>query len=114
MKVAKPWGSFEQFTLNEPTTVKIIKVNPNSSISLQRHKNRREFWLILSGDGYVQLGEINTMIHVVGGKGHSFNIPEGELHRAFTTDSYLEILEISYGEFDENDIERIEDKYGRA
>ena len=34
--VTKPWGQFEQFTHNEISTVKILTVNENQRLSLQR------------------------------------------------------------------------------
>ena len=37
----RPWGAFERFTLNEPSTVKIITVNAGQTLSLQRHEHRR-------------------------------------------------------------------------
>ena len=47
----RPWGKFEQFTKNEQTTVKIITVNPDAPLSLQKHAKRKEFWRIISGSG---------------------------------------------------------------
>lgn len=105
----KPWGSFERFTLNQKTTVKILKINKNSKLSLQYHKNRFEFWKILFGFGKVVLG--NKIIDAK--KGDEFEIPPNTLHRIITADSELEWLEIAFGEFDENDIVRIADDYGR-
>ena len=43
----RPWGNFRQFSHNELSTVKIISINPNSSLSLQYHNNRSEFWKII-------------------------------------------------------------------
>ncbi|MFL6368329.1 MAG: mannose-6-phosphate isomerase, partial [Nitrososphaeraceae archaeon] len=31
----RPWGRFEKFHENEPCTVKLIYINPNSRLSLQ-------------------------------------------------------------------------------
>ena len=49
-QVKKPWGSFDQYTLNERSTVKILTINPGASTSLQSHKHRREFWVALDKD----------------------------------------------------------------
>src|SRR5205085_828137 len=43
----RPWGSFERFTLNEPSTVKLIHVEPGQRLSLQRHRDRDELWVAL-------------------------------------------------------------------
>lgn len=108
--VKKPWGQFDQFTHNETTTVKTISVNPNSSLSLQHHNNREEFWKIISGHPLVTVGEITTDAS----PGDEFIIKKSEKHRIETKNEATQFLEISYGDFDENDIIRIEDKYGRA
>ena len=108
--VKKPWGQFEQFTHNELSTVKIISVDSNSSLSLQYHNHRSEFWRVLSGHPILTIGEkkINAK------PGDEFTIKELEKHRIETKEDSVQILEISYGDFDENDIIRLEDKYGRA
>ncbi|HTE48519.1 MAG TPA: phosphomannose isomerase type II C-terminal cupin domain [Candidatus Paceibacterota bacterium] len=110
LTVERPWGKFEQFTQNEMTTVKIISINRNSSLSLQYHNNREEFWRILSGHPEITIGE-NT----VGAQpGDEFNVKKLEKHRIATKNDAVQILEIAFGDFAENDIIRIEDKYGRA
>src|SRR3989344_185989 len=106
--VKKPWGQFDQFTLNEPTTVKIILVKKNSSLSLQTHKNRTEFWRVISGHPIVVIGEKKISAN----PNDEFTIDKLEPHRLETKDDDAQILEISSGNFDENDIVRIEDKYG--
>lgn len=105
----RPWGNFEQFCKNSVSTIKIINVQPNSKLSLQFHNKRDEFWKILSGKGEVVIGE-NTF---EANEGNEFAIPVRQLHRIQTKDYPLKILEISFGDFDENDIVRLEDDYGR-
>jgi mannose-6-phosphate isomerase len=49
--------------------------------------------------------------------GDEFLVPAATTHRVSVDSSETspaEFLEIATGEFDENDIERFEDKYGRA
>jgi mannose-6-phosphate isomerase len=107
----RPWGKFEQFTKNESTTVKIITVNAGQSLSLQYHKKRAEFWRIISGEGLITVGNKS----VLGKNGDEFFISPGENHRVKAGDeSEVTFLEISTGDFDENDIVRLEDKYGRV
>lgn len=105
----RPWGKFEQFCHNEKVTVKIISVKPSSKLSLQYHNNRDEFWKIISGSGQIILGEKLIDVKV----GDEFFISKKTNHRIMTSDNNLEILEISFGEFDENDIVRISDEYNR-
>lgn len=106
----RPWGNFRQFTKNENTTVKIISIKPNSSLSLQYHQNREEFWYIISGSPVVTIGEnkINAKV------GDEFKIVKKEKHQIEVGVEPVQFLEISYGDFDEEDIVRLEDKYGRA
>ena len=56
----RPWGKFERFTQNEKSTVKIITVKVGEKLSLQYHKQRSEFWRILSGEGKITIGEETT------------------------------------------------------
>lgn len=108
--VEKPWGKFEQFTHNELTTVKVVSVNPNSSLSLQYHNNRGEFWRIISGHPLVTVGENTTLAN----PGDEFTIEKLQYHQLEAKDDDVQVLEIAYGNFDEDDIIRIKDKYGRA
>ncbi|MEI6490564.1 MAG: phosphomannose isomerase type II C-terminal cupin domain [bacterium] len=105
----RPWGNFRQFTKNEPSTVKVIKILPGQSLSLQTHEKRSEFWQIIDGDGVVEIEGVKTSTQ----KGQEFFIKTGEKHRATAGKNALEILEIAFGEFDESDITRLEDQYGR-
>ena len=109
-KEERPWGNFERFTLKEPCTVKIITVNPNQELSLQQHEHRDEEWKILSGSGTVTVGEKQTEAKV----GDEFLVPRGTRHRVAGGPQGLMFLEIALGQFDENDITRFDDKYGRV
>jgi len=106
----RPWGFFEEFITNTPCTVKIITVNTGESISLQYHKGRSEFWVILKGNGFVTIGENRTRA----AEGDRFHIDPEVNHRAEGGSEPLVFLEISTGHFDENDIVRIDDRYGRT
>ncbi len=106
----RPWGSFTQFSKNEPSTVKIITVNSNAALSLQHHAKRREFWKIIGGEGIVTVGEEEYSAKV----GDEFMIEIGELHRIKAGENGITFLEIAFGDFDEADIVRIEDEYGRV
>lgn len=109
-KEGRPWGEFERFTLNERSTVKIITVKPGEEFSLQSHKHRDEFWRVLSGSGVITLDEEHRTVHA----GESFFSPVGHEHRMEGGPEGLTFLEIAFGDFDENDIVRYEDKYGRT
>jgi mannose-6-phosphate isomerase-like protein (cupin superfamily) len=106
----RPWGSFEQFTLNEPTTVKIIRVDAHKKLSLQRHALRSEFWRVIEGSGTAHVDENIREIVV----DDTVEIPKGSLHRLSGGPMGISVLEIAFGTFDENDIERLEDDYNRV
>jgi len=106
----RPWGSFERYTLNEPSTVKIITVKAGEAFSLQKHKGRDEWWKILEGDGKVTIGGDTKDIAV----GKEYFVPRGTEHQIEAGRSAVKFLEISFGDFEEGDIVRISDRYGRS
>ena len=109
LKVKRPWGYFRQFCQNTPVTVKIIVINPQEQLSLQSHKQRSEFWHVISGSGKAVID--NRVQEIV--SGDELVVPIGIKHRLIASPDGLEILEIAFGEFKEDDIIRYEDKYGR-
>ena len=109
-KEIRPWGNFERFTLNESTTVKIITVDPGQSLSLQTHEHRQEFWRIIGGSGTVVVGEETHQAAV----GQDFFVPHHTKHRVIAGTDGIAFLEIAFGTFDEHDIVRLEDNYGRT
>jgi len=110
LRSEKPWGSFEQFTLNEPTTVKIITVEPGARLSKQRHQHRSEFWQVLDGPVFVEVDDAGWVAR----EGERVWVPLGSVHRLENQgDTRARVLEIAYGDFDEGDIERLEDDYSR-
>lgn len=106
----RPWGGFEQFTHNEKSTVKILTVNPKKRLSLQFHKKREEFWRVLDGQVKVTIGDKTVKAKT----GDEFVIPKKTNHRLEGLNKTGKILEIAFGDFDENDIVRLEDDYGRV
>jgi len=106
----RPWGEFEQFTHGECTTVKILTVNPQEALSLQYHRHREEFWKVLSGSALITVGEVTYKANA----GGEFFIAKGKKHRIKTGKHSVKVLEISFGNFDEKDIVRLEDKYKRS
>ncbi len=107
--VKKPWGEFETLALNKKCTVKIITVKKNEMLSLQRHQNRDELWVPLDSGLIIQIEDKK----IVGKVGEKYFIPKKTLHRLIAKKT-SRVLEISFGKFDEKDIERIEDKYNRV
>lgn len=106
----RPWGEFRQYTAGESTTVKTIHVKAGESLSLQSHEKRSEFWVVLRGNPTITIGDLT----VEAKEGDEFNVPVGTQHRIAASVADADILEISKGVFDESDIIRIDDRYGRA
>ena len=106
----RPWGKFEQFTSNETTTVKIITVKSGEQLSLQTHSKRAEFWRIIDGEGEATIGDEQ----IPAKEGDELFVAIGERHTIKAGPEGIRFLEIAFGEFDEADINRIEDKYGRT
>ena len=105
----RPWGNFVQYTDNEICTVKILTVDPDQILSLQSHKKRDELWVALDEGLKVELDD-KTILPKPGDR---IVIMRGSKHRLGSIGKRARVLEISFGYFDENDIERFDDVYGR-
>ncbi|MBQ3641768.1 mannose-1-phosphate guanylyltransferase/mannose-6-phosphate isomerase [bacterium] len=110
--VYRPWGYYTVLEEGEGFLTKCIVVNPMAKLSIQRHKHRSEHWIILEGQATVIKGE-NTLVL---DSGNSIDIAAEEIHSLQNlTDTQIKILEVQQGDIlDENDIERLQDIYGRA
>jgi len=107
----RPWGSFTILADEVDHKVKRIVVKPGRRLSLQRHKYRREHWLVISGRALVTRNDEQLEL----GPGQSVDIGQGDIHRVRNDgDCDMVFIEIQLGEyFGEDDIERLEDDYGR-
>lgn len=107
----RPWGRFEQFTENENTTIKIITVGSAEKLSVQRHTKRDELWVALDAGFIIHFEKEEQVFH----KGTQFFIPRNSIHSIENVgEGPARFLEIAFGHFDEDDIERLEDNYGRC
>ena len=106
----RPWGRFDQYTQNETSTVKLITVEPGRRLSLQRHAHRSEYWVVIDGPVEVTVEDATWSAEV----GEKVWVPVGAVHRLGNRGpAAVRILEIGFGDFDEDDIERLEDDYSR-
>lgn len=106
----RPWGRFRQYTRDEPSTVKLITVSAGQTLSLQRHAHRDELWIVLDGGLRITVGTDE----VEAAAGDEFWIPRGTVHRVGAGATTGRFVEVAFGAFDESDIERLEDRYGRG
>ena len=83
-----------------------------SKLSLQKHKNRSEFWQIVEGKSKIT---IKNNEYYLKEKEHIY-IPKNTVHRIENTgNKELVFIEIQLGEIlKEDDIIRFEDDYGRV
>ncbi len=111
LKVHRPWGWYMTIDEGKNFKVKRIQVDPGASLSLQKHSKRAEHWVVVKGTAKVENGDKEIVLT----ENESTFIPLGELHRLSNPKKTpLEIIEVQSGEYlGEDDIERIEDNYGR-
>ena len=103
-KTERPWGYYR--VLHEATGMKVkeLTVNPGQSLSMQRHANRREYWVVEEGECKVEkdFDALFLRLH------ETIDIPVGTWHQLSNPfDQPCRIVEIQYGTAcDESDIER--------
>ena len=108
----RPWGNWEVLEVSDNYCVKKICVIPGGILSLQLHHHRSEHWIVVEGEAVVTLGEEK----LVKKANESVYIPAETKHRIENrADKNMVFIEVQTGEnLDENDIVRLEDRYGRA
>ncbi|MFH2204473.1 MAG: phosphomannose isomerase type II C-terminal cupin domain [Elusimicrobiota bacterium] len=107
----RPWGSWE-ILLEEPTyKVKRIIVKPAARLSYQRHSKRQEHWAVVQGKAVATLDGKDIPLAA----GEHIDIPQGAAHRIANPGAQqMVFIEVQLGSyFGEDDIERLEDDYGR-
>ena len=110
MIVDKPWGRVVTYALNQPSSVRLITVQPGSETSIHYHRMRDETWVVLDQGLQIEIGDRSLLPE----PGAEFVIPAEETHRIRCTgDAPGRILEIAYGYTSEDDALRLEDPYGR-
>lgn len=112
--VHRPWGSYRNHLGNDAWHLKTLHLNAGTRLSLQRHSLREELWVLVQGDAIATQGDsLNALTQFPLSKGVPFKVPVGSIHRLESKNG-CSIVEIMYGTYDEEDIERLEDDYGRT
>ena len=111
-EVERPWGKFTILDEDSGYKVKRIEVAPGHRLSYQRHAQRKEHWMIVHGNAVVTLDGHTRSLSM----GETVDVPIGAAHRlANPHDEILIVIEIQRGKhLDDDDIERLEDDYGRT
>jgi mannose-6-phosphate isomerase-like protein (cupin superfamily) len=91
--------------------VKLLIVEKDGKLSLQKHKHRSEHWTVTAGKARVVKGQEEIELAV----DNSIKIEKGEVHRITNIgDEELNIIEVQIGDyFGEDDIQRFDDVYDR-
>ena len=107
----RPWGRWTVLGEGEGYKVKRIEVNPGQRLSLQRHAQRSEHWIVVAGTAKMIIGERTSFVQTQ----ESTFVPAGAVHRIENPGPYLLIIiEIQNGAYlGEDDIIRLQDDYGR-
>jgi cytidyltransferase-like protein len=112
----RPWGSYKVLDEAPGYKVKILEVEPQAELSLQRHWRRSEIWQVLEGTAGIRLevdGEIQDTTNSVG---DTTMIDVGQWHQLYNPgNTVLRVLEVQRGECREEDIERlgVSEDYGK-
>ena len=111
-KESRPWGTYEVLLDDEDCKVKKIVVKPGQNPSYQMHYKRSEKWIIISGQGMLRLNDTVRKVSA----GDTIDVPVKAKHTIINDkDEDLVFIEVQLGEyFGEDDIVRLEDKYGRS
>ncbi|MEO7758572.1 MAG: mannose-1-phosphate guanylyltransferase/mannose-6-phosphate isomerase [Dokdonella sp.] len=110
--VHRPWGSYTILEDANDCKVKRLTVKPGHVLSLQLHHRRSEHWTVVAGTAKVRIGEEEFMLE----RNESAYIPMNTVHRLENpTAADIHLIEVQCGDyFGEDDIVRLEDRYGRV
>lgn len=110
--VHRPWGSYTVLEDAADCKVKRLVVKPGHVLSLQLHHRRSEHWTVVEGTAKVRIGERELLLN----RNESAYIPIDTVHRLENpTPTDIHLIEVQCGDyFGEDDIVRLEDRYGRV
>jgi mannose-1-phosphate guanylyltransferase/mannose-6-phosphate isomerase len=107
----RPWGWYESISEAPGNKVKRIRVHPGQKLSLQKHSQRAEHWIVVTGTARITIDQREFDLT----PGQHCDIATGQVHRlANLTSEPVEIVEVQMGAYlGEDDIVRLQDDYGR-
>ena len=111
-EVYRPWGKYDSIDNGARYQVKRITVKPGEKLSIQMHHHRAEHWIVVSGTANVTIDDEAALIT----ENESVYIPIGSVHSLENPGKIpLELIEVQSGAYlGEDDIVRLEDRYGRT
>ncbi|MBX9818728.1 MAG: phosphomannose isomerase type II C-terminal cupin domain [Burkholderiaceae bacterium] len=110
-RTLRPWGWYETVSEVAGNKIKRIGVLPGQQLSLQKHHQRAEHWVVTQGTARITLDD--KVFDLM--PGQHCDIAVGQVHRlANLTTEPVEIVEVQFGAYlGEDDIVRLQDDYGR-
>ena len=110
--VYRPWGHYTSISEGQRHQTKRISVKSGAKLSLQKHHHRSEHWIVVRGTAKVTKGNETFLLS----ENESVYLPIGVIHALENPGKIdLEIIEVQTGSYlGEDDIIRLEDKYGRS
>jgi mannose-6-phosphate isomerase len=108
----RPWGWYESISEAPGNKVKRIRVHPGQRLSLQKHAQRAEHWVVVLGTARITLDDREFDLQ----PGQHCDIAVGQVHRlANLTTEPVEIIEVQLGGYlGEDDITRLQDDHRRV
>jgi mannose-6-phosphate isomerase len=108
----RPWGEFTILLDSDKCKVKTITIRPGHYPSYQYHFKRNEHWILIQGEGVLTLNDEDREVHT----GDHVYVNKGDKHQIINSGTEdLVFIEIQTGEyFGEDDIVRLDDRYGRV
>ena len=107
----RPWGKYTNLFNGKNFLIKELVINPKSSISLQKHNHRSEYWVVTSGKPLITINTKKFFKYV----DESVFVPKKAIHRIENRNTKpCKIMEAQTGPIlKETDIIRYKDIYGR-
>ena len=110
-KIEKPWGFELLFARTPKYAGKLIFVRKGHRLSLQYHKKKDESMYVYEGKAKIEIEESGKqLVQSIAQPGYCFRISPGTKHRIEAIEDTT-LIEVSTPELE--DIERLEDDYGR-
>jgi cytidyltransferase-like protein len=103
-KTERPWGYYRVLHEVPGTKVKELTIDPGQSLTMQRHFDRSEYWLVTEGKCKVERDQDTVVLN----RHETYKISLEEWHQLSNPyDAPCKIVEIQYGiACEEDDIER--------
>lgn len=107
-RTERAWGSYTVLHTVPGMKVKELTVDPGKSLSMQRHFQRSEYWIVSEGSGTIHTLHDGDIVARTIQLHDEVRIPVGDWHQLVNhTGLPLRIVEVQYGEnCVEEDIER--------